>query len=132
MTWADLLVARRELGQGSSMPPWHSCPPLRNRSPLRGGLAACGDPVRLPSRDSGVEGDGPGKGAWLISSLQQAGCEAGTGKVARPLLRPRSSSCPAEAEVVQWPGPGSFQTLQGGSVPSLFTCPVAKTPRQPQ
>lgn len=39
---------------------------------------------------------------------------------------------PAEAEVVQWPAIGSFLTPQGGSLPSLFTCPIAKTSRQPQ
>ena len=39
---------------------------------------------------------------------------------------------PAEAEVVQRPAIGSFLTPQGGSLPSLFTCPIAKTSRQPQ
>lgn len=57
----------------------------------------------------------------------------GAGKVARPLLSPQFIFLPpAEAEVVQRPAIGSFLTPQGGSLPSLFTCPIAKTSRQPQ
>lgn len=35
---------------------------------------------------------------------------------------------PAEPEVVPRPAIGSFLTHQGGSLPSLYTCPVAKAP----
>ena len=97
-----LLVARLQLGLGlPTLVPMHlSCPgspyhlslncsPPEKRSGSLPGLSQ----VALTRTLAWME-NSPEDGGCVISSFQQGGYWAGAGKVARPLLRPSSSSCP--------------------------------------
>lgn len=102
MTSASPLVARQELVLGLPIPvPMHlPCPGSPSHLSMnyyphewRSGSLPELSQVALTRTLAWME-NSLGNGGCVISSFQQGGYGAGAGKVARPLLRPSSSSCP--------------------------------------